>query len=438
MLWNWHHDAMCEYLEAVYYGQILRLLINVPPRYLKSNICTVAFPTWVWTKQADHRFMMTSHSQSLSTKHSRDRRTLIQSDWYQEGYGGRYSLAGSQDTVQEFGNDKRGHMIATSLHGTATGKGCDTLIADDPLDPKKIFNAEQCASENELFDLKFVGRLDNKKTGRIVVVMQRLHQNDLCGHLKEQGYTQLVLPGEAEHRHTVVFPRSGETKVMEPGEVLHPEREGPVEIAAQKKALGAWGFAAQYNQNPTTKGGVIIKRDWIKYYKVLPMGLTGHRQSWDMAFKDTESSSYVVGGLWAKRAGDYYLLDLVRDRMGFSATRMAMIAFSAKHPKVIRKVVEEKANGAAIIDSLKQKLGGIIAYRPTESKEARLEAVSPLFEAGNVWLPDPSIAPWVNDYVNELCGFPFGAHNDQVDMTSQALLDFTQGGGDVLSKMVQL
>lgn len=440
LLWNWHLELVCETLQNLYLrhlaGESCRLIINVPPRNLKSTIVTVCFPAWVWIQEneiegkkilgASKRFLSTSYAQSLSTKHAVDSRTLIQSDWFQRGWGHRFQLSDEQDTKTEYLNNQRGHRIATSMHGTATGKGGDFLTVDDPHDTTIAESEVQRKATIEAFDQKFTSRLDNKKTGAIVIVMQRLHQEDLTGHcLKQGGWEHLCLPAEWEEEDgiTHVFPLSHEVVQRTQGDLLHPEREGPPELAAMKKALGSQGYAGQYQQRPTAREGGIIKRAWCQnFYKVLPDRISERVQSWDATFKDSQTSDYVAGHAWIRSEGKFYLVDRFHDRADIVATMTAIKSFSAKHPKFILKLIEDKANGPALIQMLKSKVPGLVPVTPEGSKDARMSAVAPLWEAGNVYLPDPSIAPWIHDFIEEIVNFPNASNDDDCDAMTQALL----------------
>lgn len=195
MVWNWHLDAKCEHLEAVTRGQIRRLIINEPPRVGKSVTAAVMWPTWDWTTNPERRFMFVSYSSALSTKHSVDRRTVIQSDWYQRNWGGRVKLSSDQNVKNEFQNTHRGVMVATSVGGSATGKGGDVIVVDDPLNPQEAQSDIERERANTFFDQTVSTRLDDPKTGAIVVIQQRLHERDLTGHLLAQGgWEHLRLP----------------------------------------------------------------------------------------------------------------------------------------------------------------------------------------------------------------------------------------------------
>lgn len=421
--WNWHLDLLCEYLTLVAQGKCRRLIINVPPRGMKSLLCTVFYPVWRWITAPQQRFMFVSYSEELSTDHSVFRRNVLNSELYRNFWGTRVRFAKDQNLKTQYENARRGVMFATSITGSATGKGCDELIVDDPLNVQNAFSDKERQTTNRNFDATFRSRLNDPATGSIVVIMQRLHEDDLTGHLlaREPGaWTHIKLPAEAEVPEVWTFPISDHTPVeRKPGDLLWPERFPREVLNDLKTALGSWAYAGQYQQNPAPFGGGIIKREWIKYYRELPEGKCKWIQSWDCSFKETRDSDYVVGQVWAKFEADYYLVDQVRERMDFVRTRHAIQEMSRKYPQATAKLVEDKANGPAVIRSLRDQISGIIARTPKDPKLARLTSVSPLFEAGNIFLPER--ATWVGDFVQELLQFPNAANDDQVDACTQAL-----------------
>lgn len=426
--WNWHLDLLCEYLEAVEAGRIKRLVINVPPRSLKSIIVTVCYPCWAWVRRPGKRFLFSSYASSLSIKHSVDRRQVIESDWFQYGWGTRFRLSDDQNSKAEFANTRRGHMIATSMEGTATGKGCDVLIIDDPQNPKEAYSDPERESANDNFDRTFTSRLDDKKEGAIVIVMQRLHPRDLTGHVvanAPQDWLVLSLPAEAQDDECHVYPMTGRIHRRAKGELLHDDREGRAELDKQKRAMGSAQFSAQYNQNPTNPEGAIIKRAWLRFYRQLPSRMQVMLQSWDMTFKETKSGSFVCGQVWGRNQALCYLIDQTRARVDFVGACTMVRTMHGKWPAARTKLIENKANGPAVISQLKNIVPGLVECEVKGgSKEARLHAVSPLFEAGNVELPDPTIAPWIHDWLEEVCSYSGPGttpNDDQVDACSQAL-----------------
>ncbi|MNR93464.1 Terminase-like family protein [compost metagenome] len=443
---NWHIDCIAEHLEAVTAGQIRRLLINMPPRHMKSILVSVMWPTWCWAKRPELKWLFTAYAQSLSTKHSVDRRLILQSDWFRRNWGDRFTLLGDQNVKTEYQNTKNGIMASTSIGGTITGKGGDVIVVDDLHNPEEVDSDTIRGGVIEYFRRTLPSRLDNKKTGAIVVVMQRLHEADLSGHILETGgYTHLSLPAECEKRVVVHFPRSGREVIREQGTLLWPEREGPVELAALKRAMGSYDYGAQYQQDPTPSEGGMFQRKWWRFWvpadgreyppvemriggkpvyfiaEPLPARMDQQIQSWDCTFKDSDGSDYVAGQVWGRKQANKYLLDQVKDRMDIIRTMDEIQRFRAKYPKARLVLVEDKANGPAVIQMLRRKVSGMVAVNPEGGKVARASAVTPEIEAGNVYLPHPSLFPWVTDFINTFAGFPAVLHDDEVDAATQAL-----------------
>jgi predicted phage terminase large subunit-like protein len=424
--WNWHHSLICEHLEATLAGEINRLIINVPPRSLKSTISNICFPAWVWIKEPSTKFLCGSYADTLARKHSVLRRLLMESPWYQERWGNRFHLKDDQNVKSDYMNNQMGQMKASGINGSVTGEGGDFIIIDDPHNPKTAESQAERETALESFDLTWSSRLNDKKTGRMIIIMQRLHYQDLTGHLLEKGgWTHLCLPAEAETKTKLTFPMTKKIFTREPGSLLLPDREGPAELAQAKLDLGSYGYSGQYQQRPAPREGGIIKREWLKFYKIMPDQRYDQAvQGWDLSFKGETTSDFVAAQAWAKIGSRAYLFpDRVKAKMNFPETLQAFRQFSAipSHKNIVTKLVEEKANGAALIAMLKKEVTGIIPVNPDKAKEVRLHAVAPLFEAGNVWLPDPSIAPWVHDYIEELTNFPNYPNDDQVDVTTMCL-----------------
>ena len=425
--WNWHLDLLCDYLTAVARGQIRRLIINVPPRSMKSLLCTVFYPVWRWCTEPQRRFMFVSYSEELSSDHSVFRRNVLSSQRYRSGCGRLVRFAKDQNLKTQYENTRRGVMFSTSINGSATGKGCDELIVDDPMNAKKAFSDQERENTNRNFDATFRSRLNDPSKGVIIVIMQRLHDEDLTGHLlrrEPKAWTHLKLPAEFERDESWAFPVSAcAPKQVKAGDLLWESRFTREVLDDLKTALGSWSYAGQYQQNPAPLQGGVIQREWIQYYRELPSAASMRWvQSWDCSFKDTKESDYVVGQVWVQVGAYYYLVDQVRERMDFVRTRQAIQQMTAKHPQATTKLIEDKANGPAVISSLRSEIPGITAFDPADPKIGRLNAVSPLFEARNIWLPEPSRASWVGDFIEELTHFPKAAHDDQVDACTQALL----------------
>jgi len=419
---NWHIDAISDHLSAVTLGDLKNLLINIPPRHAKSLTVCVFWPCWEWAEiNPASRWLFSSYAQSLSKRDSLKCRRIIQSRWYQQRYGHCFKLTGDQNEKLRFENDRTGHRIATSVGGAGTGEGGDRIVVDDP---HKVNEAESEAvreSTLEWWDEEMSTRGNDPKTAAKVIVMQRVHDKDLSGHVLEQGgYTHLCLPAEFEPNRRSVTPLWSDPRTA-PGELLWGDRVGQGELTEFKTRLGSYGYAGQFQQRPSPATGGLFKRDWWKFYKVPPANFDRVIQSWDCTFKDAKTSDFVVGQVWGKAGSEYYLLDQVRDRMDINATLTAIRSLSAKWPQAKAKLVEDKANGSAVIDLLKREISGLIPINPQGGKVVRATAIAPYIEAGNVYLPDPSIAPWAHDLVEEFSAFPNGANDDQVDSASQSI-----------------
>lgn len=446
---NWHIDAICLHLEAVtrclaitrlaeggdgiddWWRQptIPNLLINIPPGFMKSLLTSVFWPAWVWTVVPGWRAIFASYSEPLALRDSVRCRTLIESEWYQETFRPTWRLAGDQNVKSYFQNTATGFRLCVSVGGRATGFRGHCIVVDDPLNAKERHSDTRRATAIDWWDTAMSSRLNDKRSGARVVVMQRLHEEDLSGHLLARGgYEHLCLPMEFEPERRATTSIGWTDPRTEPAELLFPAMFPPEVLPGIKTEQGSQSYAGQYQQRPSPAEGGMFRRSWWRYWrqltddegKAIPFDLV--LQSWDMAFKDTDGSDYVVGQVWGRRGGEFYLLDQIRGRLDFPATARAVVELSRRWPNATTKLIEDKANGPAVIATLRTRVPGLIAVEPQGGKEARAAAVSPLVEAGNVYLPDPKLHPWVADLIDECAAFPAGAHDDQVDAMTQALL----------------
>jgi len=404
-LHNWHLDLICEKLAEIRAGNITHLIINIPPRNLKSICVNVAWPAWLLGQDPSIRIMSSSYSQSLSNKHSQDCRLIMNSTWYQELFPWT-QISKGENQKSKFVTTKRGFRFSTSTGGTATGEGGDILIIDDPQNPSKINSKKYREKTIEWFEQTFVSRLNNKKTGAIIIVMQRLHAEDLCGYLLEHKRDQwdlLKLPAIQDESS---------------GLTLHPEREDIAALNKVKLELGEYNFSAQYQQEPVPNKGSMIQKSWLKYYsKDKRMNFQQIIQSWDTAIKAKDEHDYSVGITIGIHNNNYYLLDILRDKFEFPELMRNVEKFAIKwKPQAI--LVEDKSSGQSLIQSLKDKLP-IIAIKPKFDNITRFATHTPLFETGKIFL-DPD-ASWKLALEQELLSFPKSAHDDQIDALSQAL-----------------
>lgn len=423
---NWHIDLISEYMEAVNLGQINRLVINMPPRHMKSIHVTVCYPVWTWIKHPEKRFIKVSYSDNLSRKHNVLSRDIVLSPWYQQTWGDRFALKDDVNRQNEFKNNRQGMMFSTSIGGALTGEGGDVIILDDPQNPLQANSETEREGTISFFKNTLQSRLNNPKTGAFIIVMQRLHEKDLTGHIiaEDLGYTHLCLPAEAPEHTVVTFPISGQEIIREEGDVLNPQRFDREVLAGLKKSMGSLQYAGQYQQVPAPAEGVIFKREWLQNF-FRPEAAPHQNmliQSWDMAFTKSEGSAKVAGFVMGRSGADIYVFDLVNEKMTFTESVAAVRTLSGKWPKARAKVVENKANGPAIVDLLKKKIAGMVEFNPKGSKEERALSTTPYFEAGNIFLPDPSTAPWVHDLIQDLLMFPKGVYKDDIDALVQGIL----------------
>lgn len=427
---NWHLSLIAEYLEAVTAGQIQRLVINMPPRYGKSLLTSVLWPVWEWIQFPSRRWLFVSHSDTLAKKHSLDRRLLIQHEWFRRRFPG-IRLTQDQQAKAEFHNTRRGAMIATSMGGSITGKGGDRLVIDDPHSPDQVESDLQRQHAIDRFRISLSTRLDDKAHGAMVLVMQRLHTQDLSGLCLDLGFEHLCLPALAPKRTTILFPVSKKSVVREAEEPLWVARENRETLDQLRITLGSFGFAGQYQQDPLPRTGGMFPREWWRYYDALPAtGRVQFVQSWDLTFKDSDGSDYVVGLVAARVGALVYLLDRFREKANFVATARAIQDMVARYPETSAVLIEDAANGPAIVDSLKGEIPGLMAVSPEGGKVARAHAVQPWIEAGQVHLPTPfseSGAPrhdrrWVDAFIGQCAAFPKAAHDDDVDALTQLLV----------------
>lgn len=420
-LTNWHLKAICFYLEQVMQGKIKRLRIEVPPRSLKSICTSVAFPAYVLGRDPSAKIITASYSADLAAKHSGDCRAVMQSDWYKELFP-QTKLSNTRNQELNYETTCKGYRYATSVGGTLTGRGGNLIIIDDPLKPEEAMSQAKREAVNAWYSRTLLSRLNNKSQDAIVIVQQRLHMDDLPGHVDQlDDWTVLRLPAIAEEDEWIPI-GPNERYHRKAGEALHPKRE-PLEILEQvKRGLGSAVFSAQYQQCPVPADGAVIKWDWFRRYDRTP---STHNlaiyQSWDTASKPEEHCDFSVCTTWGVYGNDYYLLHVFRKRMDFPELKRAVIDLG-RHWQPTAIIIEDKGSGIGLIQQLRAENHGIIrptAFTPREDKVTRLHAQSAQIEAGHVWLPREG--EWLEDLRIELSSFPNGKHDDQADSISQFL-----------------
>ncbi|MBH5401182.1 phage terminase large subunit [Bradyrhizobium sp. CNPSo 4010] len=418
---NWHIESLAYHLQQVQQGKIQRLLVNMPPRALKSICVSVAYTAWLLGHNPECRIVVVSYSNELALELHRQFKMVIDSDWYQRTFP---AMRLAKDTGLEAVTTQGGCRYATSIEGSLTGRGANLIIIDDPHKADEALSAKARAKIINWYQGTLASRLDDKQSGQIILVMQRLHPDDLSGHLLRTGdWCHLNLPAIAPDDCTIPL-GPGRVKHWRRGEPLQPKREDARVLEAIKREIGSQRFAAQYLQQPVPDGGNALKREWFPTYDQCPVQQPGDRivHSWDVAAAIGDSNDYSVCTTWLKRRSRYYLLDVFRARLAYPDLRR-------KIPQLAREfgadtiLIEKAGFGLSLLQDLRTApphgMPPPIGIVPKGDKQDRLAAQSAKIEAGQVVLPGE--APWLADFLNEALAFPNGRHDDQVDSLSQFL-----------------
>lgn len=451
---SWHHEILCSYLDRFVRGEIKRLIISLPPRHGKSELVSRRLPAYLLGRDPDLSIIACSYGADLASRMNRDCQRIIDSDRYRDVFPGTKlfgknirSVAGGtylrNSDIFEIVNHE-GVYRSAGVGGGITGMGADVAIIDDPIkDRKEAASVTVRKAVWEWYTSTLYSRLEDQ--GRVLVTMTRWHEDDLAGRLVELAKTDpkadqwvvVSLPAIAEGDLMAEDPRSV-------GQALWPAKKDEAALEAIR-ANNEQEWQALFQQRPSPPEGGLLKRHWWRYWQpeganlppvlvemadgaileiepeTIPARFDDTLQSWDATFKETKAGSYVVGQVWSRKGADKYLRHQVRARQDFTATLDAIRSVSRAYPEASAKLIEEKANGAAIISTLKREIAGLIPIQPNGSKEARASAVTPEIQSGNVYLPHPALYGWVPVYIEEAAAFPHAAHDDQVDATTQAL-----------------
>lgn len=461
--WGWHMDAICDQLQAVYEGKITELVINIPPGMAKSLLCSVLFPAWVWTRDPSYSFLCSSYSFTLSTRDNDRCRTVITSEWYKELFP-YVVIKPTQNEKKFFELIAMGAKRSIAEGTIATGLRGHMLIVDDPLNAHDRDSEAALWSHVDFFDNTLSSRSVTPNCFPKIVVQQRLHFADLAGRLIDRGWTALVLPMEYDPERKCRIEATGfEDPRTVPGETLMPSRYSDEAIASLKLALGDQ-WHGQYNQIPVSAEGGELKRHWIRYwypkdgtvpnpvrlkvgtsYIEIPQVALDpddlyQGQSWDPSVKETKNGSFCCGMVWGHKGPNDYLLGMFHKRCEFTAQVQAVRDLSAEWPLAWEKLIEDKANGPAIVSTLKSEMSGIQEYNGTKGgdKIARFKSVTPHFKSGNIYIPHPDVFPWVVTVLNEWTQFPKSPNDDIVDATSQWLDYRHRNGVARLERMMML
>jgi len=349
----------------------------------------------------------------------------MESDFYQQMFATR--LSAEKNTATEFETTAGGFRLATSITGTLTGRGADYIIVDDPLKAIEAHSQPARTAVNEWFDGPLLTRLTHKNKGVVIVTMQRLHEDDLAGHILEKGgWTYLCFPAIATEREVfnIVTPYGPKTFTRDVGDILHSKRESRETLANICREMGDWAFEAQYQQSPVPKGGLMVKADWFMDFDAdLPLSAYDHIVfSCDTANKATELADYsvvIVAGIKDERL---YLIEIVRERLAYPDLRQKLMSMALYYnPSTI--IIEDHASGTPLIQDLKlEGLHQVVEFKPMGDKVMRLHTQSASIKNGLVFLPKQ--APWRTAFIREVCAFPNTKHDDQVDALTQLVAWF--------------
>ena len=430
-LMGWVHKEICDTLDQFFADvkarKSPRLIICMPPRSGKSQIVSRAFPAYALGRDPDLNIIATSYSSDLVSRFNRDVQRIIDNEKYYSIFpetslnsqnvktSAKGSYIRTSDLFEIVGH--KGSYRSTGVGGGLTGMGADILIIDDPF--KDRAEADSGTIRQKVWDWYTSTAYTRLSDGGGVIVMcTRWHTDDLIGRLirhmndgSGDKFTVINYPAIAEH----------DEPHRKAGEALHPERFSLERLQSIRQTIGSRDWSALYQQKPVPEGGAVFKLDLFNKWndKTLPPSFDNVLGSWDMTFKDTKASDYVVGQIWAQKDNSFYLLDEVRGQWDFSKTLEMFILMAEKWRNVNRWLIEDKANGSAILSVLKKHINGLTPITPKESKLERAYAVQPLVESGQVYIP--SSASWLAGFEDEFLNFPAGAHDDQVDSFTQAL-----------------
>lgn len=451
---NCHIDHICEYLQAIGDGDLHRLVINIPFRCMKSLLVSVFWPTWMWTRQPQHQFLTLSHAEKLAVRDALKSRRLMKSDWYQNRWQDKFEFTGDQNEKSRYENSMNGHRIAIGIKAGVTGEGGDTVIIDDPHDADKAQSDLEREGVIDSYDGKIVSRLNDQTVGNIVLIMQRLHQKDLAGHVmaeEAEDWEQLIIPMEFDGHEKPRYisslgPHLNDPRTV-PGEILEPRRFPPDVIKRLKSQLGSYGASGQLQQRPSpSEGGILRKTWWRKWPAGKPWPVCSYvMQSYDTAFSDADlkknsRSARTTWGIFYDEVvgdADREYADRKSGEKGFAGGGFGIILLEAwadhcDYPDLRKEglksyrewkpdtvLIEKKASGQSLIQDMRKAGIPVSTYNPDRDKVARAYTVQAMLEGGLLFAPDRK---WAEDVIEECGMFPNGEFADFVDTCTQAWL----------------
>ncbi|TAH37509.1 MAG: terminase [Alphaproteobacteria bacterium] len=418
---SWHIEAIAHHLMQLGKTDTRRLIINLPPRQLKSTILT-AWAAYLMGHNPALRIIVACYNDSLTRKQHRDFRKVLESSWYRKAFP---QMAGKpiKDTETEYVTAQQGYRFATSVSGTLTGRGADILIVDDPIKADNAFSEVERNNVNEWAVGTLFSRLDDPAKGIIVVAMQRLHQNDLSGFLlAKPGYEGMIIPSIAPKDELPFALGEGRFHRRQENETIQPNRLSHGQLMQIREEMGSIIFSAQHQQQPVPEEGLIFKAEYFKD-GFLANAFPPMEEiviSWDTGSKTGSHNDYSVATVWGIRGKFNYLLHVQRERLEYPMLEHRINQLAVRY-KACTVLIEDAALGTALIQSLhKYAKFNVIGIKPKDDKIIRARIASAAFEAGKVMTPTEAL--WKADYLAEMLGFPNTKYDDQVDSTTQYLL----------------
>jgi predicted phage terminase large subunit-like protein len=453
---NWHHRLMCDYLDKFARLEIKRLMIFCPPRMGKSELVSRRLPAFILGNNPNAPIISASYGADLARRMNRDVQRIIDGPEYRRVFpdtklfgknirtvgGGSWLRNSDEFEIVEYSGYYRGAGVG----GAITGMGMKYGIIDDPV--KNRQDASSAVVRQGLWDW-YVSTFRTRLApgGGILITVTTWHEDGLEARLLRLAessatadqWTVIRLPAIAEEPIPVY-------DIRQIGEPLWPERYSLTEMEATKVTLGSYEWNALYQQRPSPDAGGILKRHWWRYWKPrganlppvlvkgedgelveieaveLPSKFDEQLQSWDLTFKDTKGSDFVAGQVFGRKGANKYMLDYYKERADIGSTMEQIVKYTNKWPDATAKLIEDKANGPAVIQMLRHKVTGLIAVEPQGGKISRAHAAAPEVESGNVYLPHPALYPWVSDFIDSCAGFPNMANDDDVDAFTQAMI----------------
>lgn len=457
LIWNWHLDAICDHVQALLEGRIPKnnLVITVPPGSMKSRIVSVCAPCWWWIHQPSWRAIFSSTNPRLTMRDSVNRRTLLTSSWYQESFHPTWRFAEDQNTKSLYKNTAQGWHAAVSANAAITGERANALFWDDPLDAALANSRTEREGVIYWYDNAFANRLSSEKGVRCGI-MQRLHEEDLAGHVIKSGeYEELkiqqLFTAPTEKKPRVVTSIGWTDPRTQDRELMFPARFSVKGLTTEKRRLGTAGFSAQQQQEPSPAGGLLFKRDWWRVFKMpdghegmtneqlrTALGIQRIGSGFDTALTEKTANDFSSNHVIAQTQNRFLVLDHRKEKLEFPAVQKWVVANGARwKPEGIPIEGGGSASGKAIVQGIRMDTTLPAIEVPNIAKEVRAARVSPTVEAGVVYLPEG--APWVDEFIESMAKFPRGAHDDDVDSfcitlewllygtTDTGMLDFLEG-----------